>query len=148
MKISNNKYPIFSGNVLSVSGVIEMDGETYSIIDYITVKDGEEVDKSRDLGAAFVALFSESKMNKLEEKLKEKISRVVVPLRIDPEVLRGANVRARFGKVAGRRTYEVEVICGRSSNNQDPFMAMAEVVGKTPYTGFKYLKFIDEEESS
>ena len=68
-------------------------------------------------------------------------------MRLDPSLIDGAEIRARhaqsdFGDGVRRRTYEIEVIRGRSQASGDIFAMMGELAG-TRHTGFKYIKVFD-----
>lgn len=144
MKVNHNDYPTFSGNVVSVSGFIEANGEIYSIVNFFTQQDKEEVNKTITPKISILTILSETKLDEVGKELEKKVSRVAVPMRLDPEILRGANVRAKFGKIGGRKTYEVEIIRGRVDFSGDPFADLAQH-HRPNYTGFKYIKFLDGE---
>jgi len=148
-------YPIFSGKVLGVPGIIEGNGEYLTILDYMAPKDElteEERKKAMPLG--LLSIFREEDREKMAKTLQERVKRVVVPMRLDPSVVLNAEVRTSFGQLnqgeygEGQvaKTYELEVIQGKSQAGGDMFASLAEHFDRTPHSGMKYIKILTEKQ--
>ena len=151
--MTDERYPIFSGKVVNVPAIVEQDGEYITCIQYMTPKDeltDEEAKKVMPLGT--VSMFREEDRDKLNATLQERVKSAVVPMRIDPSVILGAEIRTCFGQLnegecgEGKmaRTYELEVIKGKSQAGGDIFASMAEHFDRTPHSGMKYIKILKD----
>lgn len=143
--MGKNEYPVFCGKVVGVPAIMEKDGMIFTLVDYLTIKDEPTEEEVREAFAA--QILSGGKDQKLEEKVQQKMRRAVIPMRLDPSVIDGADIRTRFGelKLEGRenaKTYEVEIIKGRSESSGDILILAS--LAQPRHTGFRYIKFIDE----
>lgn len=140
-----SNYPLFNGRA-SVSGIVETpDGKTCTVIHYITVDQEKAIN---DKGFSFLDLFIESKREKVQKDLEKRLKKATIPMRLDPAVIDGAEIRTRFASLTlddgtSKKTYEVEVIRGRSQSSGDVFAMMGELAGPR-HTGFRYIKIVDE----
>ena len=144
-----NKYPLFSGKVISVPAIFEHDGEKCTLVDYLLPTDEEALRESTN-DNAISALLIPGRKEELEGELSSRVKRAIVPIRLDPSIIQGANIRAMFSKFKDPesnkkyRTYEVEVLRGRSQAGSDAMAMLGEIVGNTPHTGFKYVRILEE----
>jgi len=148
------KYPIFSGRVLSVPGIVEENGEHSTIIDYLSPKDElTEEDRKKAMPLGILSIVVEEHRDNMAKTLQERVKRVVVPMRIDPSVILDAEVRTSFGQLNKgeygenplAKTYELEVIKGKSQASNDMFLGLAEMYDRTPHSGMKYIKVLKQE---
>jgi hypothetical protein len=147
------KYPIFSGRVVGVPLVVEeREGEVFTYIQYLTPNDEPTMDDVKEaLPLGILSMFDQKAMEKANETLAEKVNTAIVPLRVDPSVLHGAEVRTCLGQLNSQeygegpslRTYEVQVIKGTSRAGGDFLSGFAEMSAGTPHTGMKYIKILD-----
>ena len=151
--MTGEKYPIFSGRVLNVLGIVEQKGEYVTLIDYMSPKDElTEDDEKKVMPLGILSLFVEEHRDKFAETLQERLKRAIVPMRVDPSVILGAEIRTSFGQInegeygEGQvaRTYELEVIKGKSQAGSDPFLGIVEMYDRTPHSGMKYIKVLKE----
>jgi hypothetical protein len=152
-KMDKEKYPIFCGTVVSVSAIIEQNGDYVTVIHYLTEKDHpteEEIKEITPLGP--LSFFLEKSREKINQRLQDKVKGAVVPMRVDPSVILGAEIRTRFGQLnleelgegAAVKTYELEVIKGKSHHTGDIFSGLAEHFEGPPHSGMRYIKILDE----
>ena len=143
--MNKSQYPIFCGKVVGVPAIMEKEGMTFTLVDYLTIKDEPTEEQARKLFVGQVLLPAESA--KLEAELEKKVKRAVIPMRLDPSVIEGADIRARFaelkveGQAENAKTYEVEVIKGRRESSGDVFASL----GQPRHTGFRYIRLIEDE---
>jgi len=151
--MTDDKYPIFSGKVLRVPAIIEDKGEYVTLVEYLSPRDeltGEDIKKDMPMG--ILSFFIEEHREKMAKTLQERVKRVAIPLRIDPSVILNAEIRTSFGQIniseygEGQvaRTYELEVIEGRSRAGGDMIASMVEHFDRTPHSGMKYIKLLSE----
>ncbi len=121
-------------------------------MDYFAAQDTPQDDEE---GSGMMdQLLQTERAQEYQESLEQRATRVFVPMRLDPYIVGGANVRVMFntaemGDGIVHRTYELEIIKGKSRAGGDPLSMLGEVMSKTtPYTGFKYVKILDPIEKS
>ena len=151
--INHSEYPIFSGRVVSVPVIIE-DGEMCStVISYVTPKDEpseEEMKKLFPLGP--LSMMLPEHLEKANEKLENRVKTATVPLRIDPSIVLGAEIRTRLGEINPAehngevlKTYELEIIRGKRRYSGDIFSDIAQR-NYSEHTGLRYIKVLRESE--
>ena len=148
------KYPIFSGRVFSVPAIVEENGEYFTIIDYLSSKDElTEEDRKKAMPLGILSIVIEEHRDKMAKTLHERVKRAVVPMRVDPSVILDSEVRTSLGQVNKgeygenpvAKTYELEGIKGKSQVGSDIFSGLAEMYGRTPHSGMKYIKVLKQE---
>jgi len=116
------EFPQFYGKITYVAGIVERDGITHTIVDY--VKPGQEPQWQEITDA-----LSDFPMREPEEA-----KRIMIPMRLNPEVILDSEVRGRLiptpKESKNKLLYELEIL-----NSPEP-----------RYKGFKYQKFFVPEE--
>lgn len=148
----NEEYPIFSGRVINVPAVVDMGEEgVFTIVDYISVEkmpSDDEVKKT--MPYAELSFLFEEHVDKAKKLLEDRAIRVIIPMKLDPSVILGAEIRTCFaqansgeyGEGKSHDTYELEVIKGRSQAGGDFVVAMRERAKGEPFTGIKYVRYL------
>ncbi len=136
IEYAQGRFPLFEGKVLSVSGKVMAEGETFSIIDYMP-KDEEAPEPN------MVDVLVSERREKLESQLSEKVKRVLVPFSVEPEVVNGSDVRGYIDEVEGHHFYTLEVL---KDESLCPGVDLAKLLGPSigllptnKYGGFKYM---------
>lgn len=145
---NKDKYPIFSGKVVGVPAILEEGSEVYTLVDYLTPNDElSEAEEKEAMPLGLLSAFIEEHKEKLKQKLQDRVKRALIPMRLDPSIISGADIRTRFGELNEMdygeglvaKTYELEVIKGRPKIG-DIFGALSE----PDYIGFRYIKILRE----
>lgn len=147
--MDQEKYPVFSGRVVNIPAIVEGEGDTITLVDYVTIRDEPTI----SVGELFMTLVIPEEKGKLEKDLSSRVQRAVIPMRLDPSLILGAEIRTRYGEVnAGdygsekiARTYELEIINPASRPGADVFSTLSDMAMGRPHTGFKYVKILDED---
>src|SRR3989338_65510 len=141
LTIFMNEYPIFNGRA-SVSAIMEdVNGKVFTVVDYLTI------DQEKAININFLDLISEPKREKAQKDLEARMKRAVIPMRLDPSLIDGAEIRTRYAQIntgngVMKKTYEIEVIRGRSQANGGIFATIGELDGPR-HTSFRYIKVLD-----
>jgi len=142
--MKKDKYPLFCGKVVSVPAILEQGSTIYTLVDYLTIKDEPSEGEVRQV--FFSKLLGLKEGVEKKEQLEKKVKRASIPMRLDPSVIDGCDIRARFGQLqideegTKVKTYEVEVIKGRRDSSGDIFSALAQ----PRHTGFRYIRILEE----
>jgi len=141
----SNEYPLFHGKVVSVPAIVEQRGKVLTIIDYLLPSEEEELQEQA--GSLFHIMTSKGR-DEAQEALKNRVHRAVVPMRLDPSVIDGCDIRASFGRFTegevSYKTYEVEIIRGRSQAGGDPLAMLGEILDNPKHTGFRYIRILEK----
>jgi len=143
------EYPIFHGKVVSVPAIIEHGDTVMTVVDYLLPSEEEELRKKT--GNLFHLMTSKGH-DEAQEALEKAVHRAGVPMRLDPSVIDGCDIRSSFGRYTVNedgqkktyKTYEVEVLRGRSQAGGDALAMLGEVIGSPKHTGFKYVRILEE----
>ena len=116
------EFPQFYGKITYVAGIFERDGITYTIVDY--VKPGQEPQWQEITDY----------LSDVPREEPEPGKRILIPMRLDPEVILNSEVRGRLipkpKESKNKLLYELEIL-------QSP---------EPKYHGFKYQKYFTPEE--
>ena len=136
------KYPIFCGRVIKVHALLEDESGSYStIIKYLSPQD--QTIPFELANKIILGIVDDFELQSLEEKVQT----VSIPLRLDPFVVEGAEIRTRFGKIhldeedEENTTFEVEIIEGSNRYLTD----LHRLTNTTPFSGLTYIKILTED---
>lgn len=143
-------YPVFCGRVIGIPAIIEeRNGVVFTLVDYVPIKNEMSEEEAR---RAFVSIALLGKTEDASEQLAKRAQRAVVPLRLDPYILEGSEIRARRAQMPAGvgetmvPTYEIEVIKGTSRTGGDVMASLLESRIGARHTGFRYIKILGDEE--
>ncbi|GEM_PF-5995934 len=140
--MGNISYPIFCGKVVRVSEIVTIENNNFTIVRYLQAGDEPQLEQAQ---AMFLeSLFDGVGVGELGAALEQRVRRADIPMRLDPSVIEGADIRARFAEliIDGEKcqTYEVEVIKGRMDRSQSVLVATG--LNQPRHTGFKYVQVV------
>ncbi len=139
VKYEQNRFPIFEGRVLAVSGEMIYGGETTSIVDYLP--SGAELPEP-NVAMAFMGKGKED----YEKIFREIVQRALVPFSVNPEIVNGANVRGYTEEIKdGYSEYVLEVL--RDETMSDMARTLSSIAGHnidSKYGGFRYIVLFND----
>ena len=112
--MAKEEYSLFCGKVVGVPAILEEGSVIHTLVDYLTIKDEPKEEEVRQV--FFLKLLGLKEGAVKEEQLEKKVKRASIPMRLDPSVIDGCDIRARFGQLqideqgTKVKTYEVEII--------------------------------------
>jgi len=151
MITNQDNYPVFCGRVIGVPAIIEdANGQSFTYIDFVPVKKDLSEEQYKKLMVNSLR-GQEGMGNKLS--LQERVERVVIPLRLDPHILTGGEIRGSYARLEAVqkdvngistktfvRTYEIEIIKGALHGRGD----VVDFLEHRPHTGLRYVKILGD----